>query len=400
MLRPLVGRFLLPLVKGGQVHVGRPLEAKAVAGLVAGWASTDARKRFAQLGPDELRAGEELAKARAALASTLLLDVQAPGMDESTLRLGAALHNLLLLSHPTFAEGHDERGRSRIAEAAGRLADLGPPPTAAEAVRRHSLLVRLPEVVQPERLVTYWLGKQLFVGRTPPPRLLAMPRLRRVTVDETRRLWLREIGVPACARSAFGALSRASPLGEALDPMRLEPAISWGRILPILRFPTLGRLVADRVIELGLLAAGGALAAALFQFASVRDGPAPAASPAGVAFGIRFLAHALWLETLFSREDPASSGGDLGALMVAAAEVEPTLVFPPDVNPSSDAGLRLRRILASWRGAALGGQKERFQIALGVVRYAAAATSARLTGGELPRKPPRGLGSEKGPDVG
>jgi hypothetical protein len=383
MVRSLVGRFLLPLVRGGQVHVGRPLDARAVATLVAAWASTDPRKRFSQIGPEELKAGEDLAKARAAHAGTLLLDLRLPSLDESTFRLGAALHNLLVLSHPSLSSpGHDERNRSRIAAAANQLADLGPPGTAAEAVRRHSLLVRLPEVVQPERLVTYWLGKQLFVGRTPPSRLLALPRLRRVTVDETRRLWLREVGIPACARPAFGALSRASPLGEALDPLRLEPAISWSRILPILRFPTLARLVADRVIELGLLAAGGALAAALFQYASVRDSPEPAGSAAGVAFGIRFLAHLVWLETLFSRDDPAAAGGDLGALMVAAAEVDPGLVFPPDVNVGSDPAVRLRRVLASWRGAALGSQKERFQIALGVVRHAATAGSVRAVAPE------------------
>jgi hypothetical protein len=370
MVRELVGRFLLPLVKGGSVHVGRPLHEKAVAGLVAAWSSPDPRRLMYLVGPDEVRAAEELSRLRAAYGRTLLIDARPPPLDENTLRLGAALHNLLLLSHPAFALSSDERNRTRIAQASQRLADLGAPLSALEAVRRHSLLVRLPEVVQPERLVTYWLGKQLFVGRTPPPRLLALPRLRRVNVEETRRLWLREVGVPACARGAFGALSRASPLGEALDPLRLEPAISWARIMPILRFPKLGRLIADRVIELGLLTAGGALAAALFQYASVRDSPSP--SPAGVAFGIRFLAHALWLETLFGREDPPLSGGDLGALLVAAGEVEPRLVFPPDVNPASDAGARVRRILAGWRGAALGSHKERFQIALGVVRWAAA----------------------------
>lgn len=128
MLRPLVSRFLLPLVTGGQVHVGRPLDRKAVAALVAGWASTDARKRFAQLGPEELRAGEDLTKARAAHARTLLLDPRPPPLDESTLRLGAALHNLLLLSHPAFSPGHDERSRVKLAESALRFANLGSPP--------------------------------------------------------------------------------------------------------------------------------------------------------------------------------------------------------------------------------------------------------------------------------
>jgi hypothetical protein len=370
MLRPLVSRFLLPLVKGGKLHVGRPLDQKGLQALVACWSTADPRRQNSQLGAEELEAADELSSLRARHGVTLLLDARPPPLDESTLRLGAALHNLLLLSHPSLALGNDEHGRSGIADAAERLADLGPPGSAAEAVRRHSLLVRLPEVVQPERLVTYWLGKQLFVGRTPPSRLLALPRLRRVSVEETRRLWMREVGIPACARAAFGTLSRASPLGEALDPLRLEPPISWSRILPVLRFAKLARLVADRVIELGLVSAGGALAAALFQYASVRDSPAARPSPAGAAFGIRFLAHAVWLETLFTSEDPPPSGGDLGALLVAAAEIEPALVFPPDVSPASDASLRFRRILATWRVAAVGSQKERFQIALGVVRYA------------------------------
>jgi hypothetical protein len=44
----------------------------------------------------------------------------------------------------------------------------------------------------------------------------------------------------------------------------------------------------------------------------------------------------------------------------------------------------LRRVLASWRGAALGSQKERFQIALGVARYAAATRALRSHGSEKP----------------
>ena len=128
MLRPLVSRFLLPLVKGGQVHVGRPLDGEAVAALVAGWASTDPRKRFAQLGPEELRAGEDLAKARAAPRRGPCCWMPGPpALDESTLRLGAALHNLLLLSHPSVRRAvTTSAAGSGIADAATRLADLGP----------------------------------------------------------------------------------------------------------------------------------------------------------------------------------------------------------------------------------------------------------------------------------
>ena len=139
-----------------------------------------------------------------------------------------------------------------------------------------------------------------------------MPRLRRVRMEETRRLWLKEVGVPAYARGAWAALQRASPLGEALDPLRLDPPLAWGRMLTVLRFPSLARLVADRVLELGLVPAGGALAAALFPYAAQRSatagGRGGGAEVGDIAFALRFLAHAVWLDRLFGTGEPEADG--------------------------------------------------------------------------------------------
>ena len=187
------------------------------------------------------------------------------------LRLGAALHDLLALGHPELG-GTRSRRAERVAAAALELASIGAPPTSArEAVNRHSLLARLPEIVRVDRTVHFWLGQQTFVGREPPPRVTALPTLRRVRIEQTSRSWLREIGIPVVGRQAFLALNVASPLGEALDPLRLDPPIAWGRILPVLRFPTLARVVAGQAVAIGVDRAGDALADALYRFASFHD---------------------------------------------------------------------------------------------------------------------------------
>jgi hypothetical protein len=377
MLRPFVSRFLLPLVTGGPLHVSRPLDQRGVAALVAAFSAPPERLTPGSLSVAEDHAAHELGRARARRARALLLDVPAPPLDEPSFRLGGAVHDLLLLAHPALGPDRTDPARTRIAEAALALADLGPPRDAAEAVRRHSLLARLPEVVQPERLVSYWLGRQRFVGRTPPARVLAMPRLRRVRMEETRRLWLKEVGVPAYARGAWAALQRASPLGEALDPLRLDPPLAWGRILTVLRFPSLARLVADRVLELGLVPAGASLAAALFPYAAQRGpGAGGRTAEAGdIAFAVRFLAHVVWLDRLFGTDEPEAEGGDLGMLMVAAAAVDRRLVFPRDVDPGSDLGRRMGALLSHWELSARGERPERFRMAVDVARRAANAGS-------------------------
>src|SRR5688572_3536887 len=216
MLRPFVSRFLLPLVNGGPLHVSRPLDLRAVTALAEVFRLPPEKRSPSLVNVTEDHAAAELGRARARRARALLFDLKPPPLDEVTLRLGAAVHDLLVLAHPGLGQGVErtDPARLRIAEAAQTLADLGPPADASETVRRHSLLARLPEIVQPERTVSYWLGRQRFVGRTPPARVLAMPRLRRVRIDEQHRLWLRDVGVPAYARPAWAALQRASPLGE------------------------------------------------------------------------------------------------------------------------------------------------------------------------------------------
>jgi hypothetical protein len=73
---------------------------------------------------------------------------------------------------------------------------------------------------------------------------------------------------------------------------------------------------------------------------------------------------------LFGEGEPEADGGDLGMLMVAAAAVDRRLVFPRDVSPGSDLGLRMGELLSRWEPAARGDRPERFRLAVDVARRA------------------------------
>jgi hypothetical protein len=409
MARHFLAEFLLPLVKGGALHVGRPLGLRAVQRIGAGLGIADVdvgSRAFTPDAPDgrdadvpdaaaaadallttEMAGADrdalaELATYRRQCITSLLPAASPPPLDAVALRLGASVHNLLALGHPEIAARGFEGRQQRIAAAAAALAAVGAPASVREAVSRHSLLARLPEIVRSDRTVHFWVGRRTFVGRIPPRRITALPRLRSVRVDLTRRGWLREIGIPAVGRAAFLALNVASPLGEALDPLRLEPPLAWSRILSVLRFPPLCRAVAGRALELGVRRAGEAFADALFRFASLQEPPGGVvAGGEALRFAIRFLAHLVWLDLLFGDATPghAEGGGDaaagfgieLAVILVAAQRTSTDLVWPADLPRDGDLGRAFAARLQAMTGRVLAQNAPRFESALGIAGLAA-----------------------------
>jgi len=379
-MRPFVSTFLLPLVRGGTLRVGRPLGVRAVDRMARMVENADRASAFAGRAGDPRAPLPALASARRAIVARFLRAGGVPPLDDTSFRLGAALHNLLALGHPEIGGRGVERRQELIGAAALALASQGPPRTAADAVNRHSLLARLPEIIRSDSTVHFWLGKQAFIGRVPPRRVTALPGLRRVRVEVAKRSWLREIGIPAVARPAFLALNVASPLGEALDPLRLDPPLAWSRILPALRFPELCRVVAGQMLEVGVDRCGDVLGEALLRFASLQD-PAGgvSASPEAVAFALRFVAHLVWLDVLFGGPQPASgdspAGLDLAVVLAAAARTSPALVWPPDLPPDGDLGRAFRARLATLEERAHARGVARYQAALGVAELALATAT-------------------------
>ncbi|MFL5305518.1 MAG: hypothetical protein ACJ8F1_09900 [Polyangia bacterium] len=368
--------FLLPLVRGGALHVGRPLGATAIKRVL------DSARRMAAApagGADPVRA---LARARAEVVGRFMPAAVLPALDETTVRLGAALHDLLALGHPDLVGPGLSRRQERIAAAARGLAAVGPPRTAAEAVARHSVLGRMGEIIRVDRTVRFWLGRQTFVGRTPPSRITALPGLRRVRVEQAARVWLREIGIPGPGRVAFVELNAASPLGEALDPLRLDPPPGWGRMLSVIRFPVLARVVAGAALDLGIERAGDALAAALYRYVSLHDPPVGLRpSGDGAAFALRFLAHLVWLDVLFradgrtvvdERQRPPGAGLELAVVLTAAERTQPQLVWPDDVSADSDLGRAFRARLDGYAAQAAAAGSPRMVAAMSIADFAMA----------------------------
>jgi hypothetical protein len=375
MARRFVAEFLLPLVRGGALRVGRPLGERAVARVMerVARASRDATD-------DEAEAVRALGEGRRLVAGRLLPTAAAPPLDEVSVRLGAALHDLLALAHPDLAGPGLARRQEQIAVTALELGAVKAPASAREAVNRHALLARLPEIVRVDRTVRFWLGRQTFVGRTPPGRIMALPSLRRVRVERQSRSWLREIGIPAVGRRAFLALNVASPLGEALDPLRLDPPLGWGRILPVLRFPVLARAVAGAVVELGVDRAGDALAGALYRYAGMHDPPLGVpVSGESVGFALGFLAHLLWLDVLYPPASEAADsepgrepGLELAVVITAAARTRRALVWPADVPPDGELGRAFAARLEALDARAAAAGSPRLAAALSIADFAAA----------------------------
>ena len=418
MARRFVSRFLLPLVAGGRIAIERPLTRRSVEAL--------ARAAETSGDPAETEAAARLSAARHERLTSIVGRAPVPALDEPTWRIGGAVHNLLALTHPAIAGGVGADARlTRVAAEAVDLAALGPPVTLESALERHSLLARLPEVVRVDSTVHYWLGHKTFVGRSPPGRILALPSVRGVRVETARRSWLREVGVPAEARPAFLALIQASPLGEALDPLRLDPPPSWSRLLSVLRFPAIARLAAGRMLELGVGRCGDALAEALYRFVSRQDDPpagarSPGLSPDAVAFALEFLAHLVWLEVMFGEgarrengaalaggepegdldraRDPSGNPGrplvdapgrELAVLLAAANLRAPGTTRPRDVPAASDLGRSFARHLEAWFARHDVERSPRWPTALDVASFA--ALSVEGGAGRLATPPPPAL---------
>src|SRR5262245_48144378 len=104
-MRRFVSDFLLPVVRGGAVHVGPP------TGVPAGLRMPSEPPLL------EAEALERLAGCRIASATRVAPVAVPPPFDETTMRLAAALHDLLALGHPELG-GTRSRRTDRVAGAA------------------------------------------------------------------------------------------------------------------------------------------------------------------------------------------------------------------------------------------------------------------------------------------
>lgn len=235
-----LGRFALPLLAGGEVHVGRPLDRDDLEALCRITAAGSAL-------------AAELEQHWRARAAELWLWPSPPCvLERGSLRLLSAAHNILALGHPDL-EPRLGRGRALQRVEAFTRACLAAPVPADQAilVARHALLERLLDLSRRDVTVRFWLGRERFLGTEPPARFTAWPSLRRVEQEARVTQWLQS-GLSVTQENLLEGLLQQSPVTDLLSPHRSRPPFSWLHIYRTLASPRLCRLVAYELLQIGL----------------------------------------------------------------------------------------------------------------------------------------------------
>lgn len=243
-----LARFAIPLVAGGEVHVGAPLDQDDLEALAAEAASP---------GDTALR----LEALRGRFARGSWITTVATPLDSETSRLLAGLHNLLFLSHPECERfSVRQRRRAELVAFTRWCLELDPPNDDAALVRRHSLLRNIGALMRTDVEIRFWVGRRRFRGQVPPARLLRWRELRRVREQREQTAFLAAPELSDDQRELLALLFAASPLTDLLLVDRPTPRQSWVSLLPHLRRPRVARLVCHNYLALGLERIGPALA--------------------------------------------------------------------------------------------------------------------------------------------
>ncbi|MBW2732735.1 MAG: hypothetical protein JRH20_10115 [Deltaproteobacteria bacterium] len=223
-------RFALPLVLGGAVHIGNPIDHDDLRQLEA-WTANAA-------------GSAPLAQACSHRASFFWPEQVSSSLDGDTARLLAGAHNTLFLSHPArpslFRTG---RGTRQVVRFTASCLGVGAPRNDAVAITRHALLGRFPLLERDDVNVRFWAGRREFLGQVPPGSLVAWPGVRRVVQEQRTVRWLDTEMSPE-QRALLATLFAASPVTDLLSiDQRGRPQPDFVLLAPILSRPRIARLV-------------------------------------------------------------------------------------------------------------------------------------------------------------
>ena len=211
--------FVLPLVSGGEVHVGNPLVPSFL------------EKLYEELIGSPSLVGE-IDLARGKSIEDLFVSRQVLEFDLPCLRTAASLYNLLLLAHPQIKEG--STAYDRILGYAKELAIDTPADTTAEAVNRHALLCNVFKIRRADVRLSWWTGKASYQGQKPPSRLTRFRGLRRVH-EETEWQGFESLFSNPDAQNVLFRILRGSPLTQLLFAHAASPILHWENAVFLLR---------------------------------------------------------------------------------------------------------------------------------------------------------------------
>jgi hypothetical protein len=108
---------------------------------------------------------------------------------------------------------------------------IAPCNTLEAAVERHATFSRALQVARTDTELTWWTGSESFRGQTPPPRLLAWPGLRNVSVQENAVSLAAMAPGSAVAEDDYldtlGVWMSCSPLSDIASSFREAPVFRW-----------------------------------------------------------------------------------------------------------------------------------------------------------------------------
>lgn len=174
--------FLRPLFIGGTAQATRPLPPSLL-------------EFFALSRPSDPAVEQDIRLWMHRLASEIAPCDDVPFPDVGAMGTAMALHDLAVLTDPTLDRAFARGARKTIFEwAMDLIAAIPPPRTRGEALARHTVLERALGTEREDTVVKNWAYTYRFFGRPPPGNVVAMPRLRFVKQQKTRKALVRLIG--------------------------------------------------------------------------------------------------------------------------------------------------------------------------------------------------------------
>lgn len=228
--------FVLPLVRGGAMHVGRPI-------------SPEELQRFEV---DLLHAGDrvlDVDDARSNILAEIAVTPPPLLLDRDEIFLAAALHNLLFLAHPrTERAGVTSTRTTKVLESARAYSAQPKTQERRRVLARHALLHNLFHIRRTDVTLSWWTGRSTFRGQEPPGRLAAWQSLRRVREERSVATFDDLLGTVE-ASPVIASLLRRSPLTHVLSRATSSPPLVWEDTAFLLRDTELARAIAYEALR-------------------------------------------------------------------------------------------------------------------------------------------------------
>ncbi len=228
-------QFVLPLVKGGEMHVGAPIAPPLLEELQRELDSAVAE----QVAVDD---------ARIEVAALLVCRPPPLILEPEDLALAAGLYNALAANHPsTDSVMVTEKQRRRVLDAALTMVSQPLTQQRQRVLGRHALLHNLFRLERTDLTITWWTGSARYFGQPAPARLTAWRGVRRVQEEVTTVGFDELLATPETA-PVIATLLRRTPLTQLLSTHRSAPPLHWEDAVFALRDVELARAIAYRLL--------------------------------------------------------------------------------------------------------------------------------------------------------